>query len=85
MSVLVSKVTSKGQITIPEQAREALGLEAGQRIAWEIQGDQIVGRRLPALSELYGALKSDQPAATDQEIREASQMAALSRHKRIAE
>lgn len=35
-------VTSKGQITIPKEVRERLGLEAGDRVVFVVQSDQDV-------------------------------------------
>ncbi|HEY6868364.1 MAG TPA: AbrB/MazE/SpoVT family DNA-binding domain-containing protein [Novosphingobium sp.] len=32
------RLTVKGQVTIPKDIREALGLEAGQRVAFELDG-----------------------------------------------
>jgi AbrB family looped-hinge helix DNA binding protein len=37
-----SKVTSKGQTTIPKEVREALHVGAGDRLAFESQGDGTV-------------------------------------------
>ena len=37
-----STVTSKGQITIPKQIREALGLDTGDRVAFRIREDGVV-------------------------------------------
>ena len=54
-------VTSKGQITIPVQVRKALGLEAGDRLMFELRDD---GLRVRALhrrkaSELRGTVRSE--------------------------
>jgi len=37
-----AKLTSKGQITIPKQVREALGLHTGDRLAFRVHGDGTV-------------------------------------------
>lgn len=52
-----SKITSKGQTTIPAEIRERLGLQTGDRIAFiEMeQGFLIVPRNRPA-STLFGSL-----------------------------
>jgi AbrB family looped-hinge helix DNA binding protein len=34
--VAVSRITSKGQVTIPEEIRRQCHLEAGERIEWEV-------------------------------------------------
>ncbi len=54
-------VTSKGQVTIPVQVRKALGIEAGDRLVFELRKD---GLRVRALhrrkaSELRGAVRSE--------------------------
>jgi AbrB family looped-hinge helix DNA binding protein len=37
-----SKITSKGQVTIPKKVRESLGLEPGDFITYEIADDNSV-------------------------------------------
>lgn len=34
----VATMTSKGQVTVPQAIREALGLEAGSRLRFELDG-----------------------------------------------
>jgi AbrB family looped-hinge helix DNA binding protein len=36
---VVGKITSKGQTTVPREIREALGVGAGDLLAWEVFGD----------------------------------------------
>lgn len=52
-----SKITSKGQTTIPAEIRAQMGLQAGDRIVFieTEQGFLIVPRNRPA-SRLFGAL-----------------------------
>jgi len=38
-------MTSKGQITIPKEVRDALGLEAGHRIAFQVRENGVVEMR----------------------------------------
>jgi len=38
-------VTSKGQITLPKDVREALGLETGSQISFEVQPGQVILRK----------------------------------------
>lgn len=35
-------LTTKGQVTIPKQVRETLGLEAGHRVSFRIREDGVV-------------------------------------------
>jgi AbrB family looped-hinge helix DNA binding protein len=44
-----STISSKGQITVPQEIRERLGLSAGDRVEFVVEGDQTVIR--PARSE----------------------------------
>jgi len=37
-----AKLTSKGQITVPREVREALGLQTGDRLAFRIRDDGTV-------------------------------------------
>lgn len=50
------KVTRKGQVTIPKKFREMLGIEEGDLIYAEIEGDKIVLRKpgLPEPGEVVG-------------------------------
>ena len=36
-----SRITTRGRTTIPPEVREALGLEAGDEIAWVHDGDAV--------------------------------------------
>ncbi len=40
-----SRLSSKGQVTIPVEVRERLGLEAGDVVVYEIEGERLVLRR----------------------------------------
>jgi len=64
MTVATSTITSKWQVTIPEDVRKDLPFKIGERIAWEIEDGKLVGRRVRPLGELAGCLKShDSPSA----------------------
>ena len=41
-----AKITSRGQITIPKTIREAADLREGDMIAFEIEGDRLVMRKV---------------------------------------
>lgn len=36
-----STLTSKGQTTVPKEIREALNLETGDRLSWEVRGGKV--------------------------------------------
>jgi AbrB family looped-hinge helix DNA binding protein len=54
-----SRITSKGQITVPKAIRETLGVEPGDRIAFRVQEDGrvVVEPETVDLRSLRGALK----------------------------
>lgn len=41
-----SRITSRGQTTIPKSIREAAGLYAGDVLAFETDGDRVVVRKV---------------------------------------
>lgn len=49
----ISKVTTKYQATIPQSIREALGIGAGDRVQFEIDGERVILRKLPDLDWEY--------------------------------
>jgi len=55
--IAVSKVTSKGQITIPEEIRRQYRLQAGEQVEWEVTDHGTVelrkaGGSLEALTQI---------------------------------
>ena len=46
MEVSVSTVTSKGQVTIPKEIRETLGVLEGDRRIFLVEGDKVVLRKV---------------------------------------
>jgi bifunctional DNA-binding transcriptional regulator/antitoxin component of YhaV-PrlF toxin-antitoxin module len=83
MGNVISTITSKWQVTIPEDVRKELPLKIGQRIAWEAEGDKLVGRRVRSISELSGSLKSAAIPAKGKGSAGAFARAAIARHDRI--
>ena len=53
-----STVTKKGQTTIPGAIRKALRIKPGDRLQYQIEGDQVVFRIHPGILSLKGALAS---------------------------
>jgi antitoxin PrlF len=54
-----SRVTERGQVTIPKRLRDRLGIRAGQILEFEERGGRIVlSKRMPRdpVDELYGIL-----------------------------
>jgi AbrB family looped-hinge helix DNA binding protein len=64
-------VSSKGQITLPQPGREALGIEPGDQIIFEVRGNEFVGRKKTAhvdWSQFLGVLSDGRK--TDDIMRE---------------
>jgi antitoxin PrlF len=71
MATTTSRISEKGQVTIPKALREALGIRAGDRLEFEVRGDVIRVRKQPnldRLASLYGSVKL--PAPVDELIDE---------------
>lgn len=55
-------VTSKGQVTIPKDVRQKLGIRAGTQVTFQIVGDHVEMRPVNTLAEMpssgFGLLKS---------------------------
>jgi AbrB family looped-hinge helix DNA binding protein len=53
-----TKITFKGQVTIPKEIREALTIQEGDSVIFEVQGDHAVLKplRKKSLADFYGVL-----------------------------
>jgi len=60
LEVGVSSVTSKGQVTIPKDIREALGVTEGDKIFFQADGDTVTLRKVPK-DKLSAILKRAKP------------------------
>lgn len=57
--MLSSSVTTKGQVTIPVELRERLGIKPGDRVGFVAEGDRIVlQRQETAIEAVFGIVKS---------------------------
>ncbi len=59
MSVVYTTITSKGQITLPAEARRSLGLRAGQKVAVRVEGDHLVIEPPHDVEALRGRLRAE--------------------------
>lgn len=60
----VSTMTSKGQTTVPREVRDALDLEPGSKLRWEIRGGTVaITTERPLLWHLEGFIKHGEPDA----------------------
>jgi antitoxin PrlF len=62
----VATITSKGQITLPKPIRQALGVDYGGKVAFELLGSQVVVSRAeetphedPAIASFLALLEKD--------------------------
>lgn len=77
MSVRIGRITSKFQITIPSEIREAVGAHVGDQVLFHVnEQGEIVMRplRKSTVDELYGALhRENMPYVPLDEARSATQ------------
>ena len=62
----VATITSKGQITLPKPIRQALGVDFGGKVAFDLRGSQVVVSRVenaqhedPAIANFLALLEKD--------------------------
>lgn len=60
-----AKITSKGQVTIPVEVRQALGLKQGDMLAFEVRTEYVVVRKRPTLAEVLEKHKDLLPSEED--------------------
>ncbi len=65
---LIARVSRRYQIVIPKEIRKALGIKEGDRVLFEIEGDEIRIRKLRNFLELEGSLKGK--SLSPEEIRD---------------
>lgn len=59
MKTMVTKITSKGQATIPVEVRRLLDVSAGDHIAFHVEGNHVeLARARPMDIEFANALES---------------------------
>lgn len=54
---VTSKLTTKGQITIPKAVRNALNLEPGDSVLFRVERDHAILARIPDFLDLAGSVK----------------------------
>ncbi|MFN8122752.1 MAG: AbrB/MazE/SpoVT family DNA-binding domain-containing protein [Thermoleophilia bacterium] len=54
--VVGSRVTSKGQVTIPKAVRDALGIDTGDTVMFSVEEGVATLRRTAGLLELAGSV-----------------------------
>ena len=54
---VAARVTSKGQITIPKEIREALGIAEGDQVVFRVEQHRAILARTPHLLDLAGVVQ----------------------------
>lgn len=58
MKPLTSRLSSKGQTTIPKPVRDSLRIAAGDAVSFEVREDEVVLRKVPVVDfEWAGAVE----------------------------
>ena len=70
-TMIESTVTSKGQTTLPEPVREALGVQPGGRVRYVILDHEVWITPVRPVRRLYGALRYAGPPVTVEEMDQA--------------
>jgi antitoxin PrlF len=70
--VPASRITSKGQITLPKAVRDALGVEVGDRVSFRIGEDGVVVLEAETvdLSVLRGSVRARRRGVTVEQMAE---------------
>ena len=53
MGVELATVTAKGQVTVPKAVRDALGLQQGDQLSWELEDGSVRVRAVSPLDLTY--------------------------------
>lgn len=76
MRQVSSRITERGQATIPAEVRRLLGLGSHDRIVFEIEGDNVrLCRGTSAVGRTAGALRTETAQQSAAELRAASEAA----------
>lgn len=72
MSITITTMTTKGQITIPKDIRDALGLKPQDQVQFILEEGRalLIPMHRRSLAELRGALPATRPYPGVEEIRE---------------
>ena len=84
MSVATTKLSSKGQVVIPESIRKSLHLKEGDQFVVVGQGDSVIFKAItpPSLGHLDGLLATARKQAREAGLRPSDVKAAVARVRR---
>lgn len=75
-----SRVTQKGQVTIPKEIRDSLGIGEGSVLHFFAEGEKIVGVKInDDLESVYGAVKHQKGPIDFEELRKRTKKAVARR------
>ena len=77
----ITTITRKGQVTIPKEIREDLGLKSGDKIAFRKEGNELRAVPAPDFFSFRGTLKGKK-LPTEKEINEIVKKEAVERYKK---
>jgi AbrB family looped-hinge helix DNA binding protein len=63
--MIASKVTKRGQTTLPRQIRNALQIQPGQSLVYEVREDEVILKAHPGVLASYGSLSSGKKTEID--------------------
>lgn len=66
-----SGITSRGQTTLPKAVREALSVQAGDRVRYIIQDGEVRMMPVRHIARLFGVLRHAGPAVTLEDMERA--------------
>ena len=66
--MLESSVNYRGQTTLPDAVRDALGLKAGDKVRYVVLDEGVLMMPVRPTSRLFGSLKYDGPAVSLEEM-----------------
>ena len=73
MAELTSRVTSKGQVTIPIEVRRILRVSPHDQVAFAVEGDRVeLKRNESVVARTAGILRGDEPQLTAEQLRDAA-------------
>lgn len=71
MAMIESRITAKGQTTLPKPVREALGVGTGDRVRYVIADGEVRILAVRPVGRLFGALRRDGPPVTLEQMEKA--------------
>jgi AbrB family looped-hinge helix DNA binding protein len=77
--IATTKMSSKGQVVIPEEVRQALGLEAGSRFVVLGEGDVVILKKItpPSMAEFDDIIDEARRQAREAGLRSSDVEAAI--------